>query len=287
MKMIKKWKIYLVIILATTLLITLRLIVKVKVKAEVFKMLRFTECDKELGWRLRSGYSDIFYIFDFPFNNEIKINSIGIRGEEIMEDLKNKFVILCIGDSTTFGWGLDIYDTYPYMLEQEINAKKLSVLNCGVPGYNSSQIKKYFINNLAKFNPYLVIIMGGVNDTIVTHHFFWNFAPPFFIRKQIFKYNLISLINIFKQNKIKVIFITVPILGQWKEVDAINETIRNVCNRMNVNLVDIAKVFKEHESKDLYAEVDKVYKIYFHPSKKGNRIIVQQIIAEMKKMGIL
>jgi len=179
MKMIKKWKIYLVIILATTLLITLRLIVKVKVKAEVFKMLRFTERDKELGWRLRSGYSDIFYIFDFPFNNEIKINSIGIRGEEIMEDLKNKFVILCIGDSTTFGWGLDIYDTYPYMLEQEINAKKLSVLNCAVPGYNSSQIKKYFINNLAKFNPYLVIIMGGVNDTIVTHHFFWNFAPPF------------------------------------------------------------------------------------------------------------
>jgi len=114
-----------------------------------------------------------------------------------------------------------------------------------------------------------------------------EFCPALFIRKQIFKYNLISLINIFKQNKIKVIFITVPILGQWKEVDAINETIRNVCNRMNVNLVDIAKVFKEHESKDLYAEVDKVYKIYFHPSKKGNRIIVQQIIAEMKKMGIL
>ena len=55
----------------------------------------------------------------------------------------------------------------------------------------------------------------------------------------------------------------------------------------NVNLVDIADIFKKKRSKELYAEIDRVINIYFHPSKKGNEIIAQEIIAEMRKMGIL
>lgn len=77
--------------------------------------------------------------------------------------------ILCIGDSSTFGFGMRApeQESYPAQLEKilkEHNQKPVQVLNCGLPGINSSQALHIFKSRVEKIKPDLVLVCAGVND---------------------------------------------------------------------------------------------------------------------------
>ena len=57
-------------------------------------------------------------------------NSLGLRGPEI-DSPKKHLRVLCLGDSVTFGWGVEEQNAYPALLQQKIMAE---VINAGVPG---------------------------------------------------------------------------------------------------------------------------------------------------------
>ncbi|MCX5696748.1 MAG: tetratricopeptide repeat protein [Candidatus Omnitrophica bacterium] len=81
--------------------------------------------------------------------------------------LKNKgnYVILCIGESTTFCGGTK--DAYPTQLEEILNQHNLgirfSVVNLGVPT-DTSHLVGQLGSNIDKYNPQMVIAMLGIND---------------------------------------------------------------------------------------------------------------------------
>jgi len=67
----------------------------------------------------------------------VTINSIGIRDKEIsIPKDKNTFRILVFGDSYTYGWGVDITDTWVRRLENKIKVigKIVETVNLGKPG---------------------------------------------------------------------------------------------------------------------------------------------------------
>ncbi len=77
--------------------------------------------------------------------------------------------IVCLGDSTTWGQGIeDAADTYPMLLEKLLNnqneKEKFEVINAGVPGYTSFQgllfLKKYILS----LSPDLVTVRFCAND---------------------------------------------------------------------------------------------------------------------------
>ncbi len=82
-------------------------------------------------------------------------------------------IILCLGDSSTFGLGASNVFKYSYpsqlqkILNEKNHAKKFKVINLGVPGSNSSQLLNRLRNNILKYKPAIIIVQTGEND-------YWN-----------------------------------------------------------------------------------------------------------------
>jgi hypothetical protein len=72
------------------------------------------------------------------------------------------FVVLCVGDSHTWGLGKG----YPARLAEKLaeRSPRYRVINYGVPGTNTAQLRKRFVSYLDRFHPQVVIFWAGVNN---------------------------------------------------------------------------------------------------------------------------
>ena len=118
------------------------------------------------------------WIFCFLFLIEASLRTLGhfyLRKTSLDGLADNRiFNILCLGDSFTYGWGVETKDNYPRQLEKRLNNSDLGmtfkVFNLAVPGSNSSQHLIYLRGVLKKYKrPDLLIILTGANDS-------WNLA---------------------------------------------------------------------------------------------------------------
>lgn len=83
----------------------------------------------------------------------------------------NTFRILTLGCSTTFGWGVDDNQTYPWQLESTLQQgrtpeqTKIEVINGGQPGYSSFQGLWLWERTLKRYQPDLVVFGYIVQDS--------------------------------------------------------------------------------------------------------------------------
>jgi lysophospholipase L1-like esterase len=77
--------------------------------------------------------------------------------------------IACIGDSHTFGYGVEDDRTWPAFLQQELGRGSseggVEVLNCGVNGYDTMQEVLWLEKRVLAFEPDLVLLQYYINDT--------------------------------------------------------------------------------------------------------------------------
>ncbi len=66
----------------------------------------------------------------------VNTNSLGTRGPEPSRD-PDDFLILCVGDSVTFGWGYEDHQSYPALLARELGVE---VVNAGVPALKPAKV---------------------------------------------------------------------------------------------------------------------------------------------------
>jgi lysophospholipase L1-like esterase len=67
-------------------------------------------------------------------------NSDGFRGREFTPKRPGVIRVVCVGDSSTFGWGVDDEYTYPRLLEARLTklmGLEVEVFNLGIPGFTS------------------------------------------------------------------------------------------------------------------------------------------------------
>jgi hypothetical protein len=68
-------------------------------------------------------------------------NSLGLRDYRPPHKSDDKTQILVLGDSFTFGYGVALEESYPYLLERRLNEiscdDSYEVINAGVPGYDT------------------------------------------------------------------------------------------------------------------------------------------------------
>lgn len=76
------------------------------------------------------------YFRTIEFNYVAAINSLGFRDKEIGKDKEKYIRIVVIGDSFTYGWGVNLEDLWSKILEKNLKARgvSLEILNLGKPG---------------------------------------------------------------------------------------------------------------------------------------------------------
>lgn len=120
--------------------------------------------DKEIGYYdYRPNFEGKIY------SAEAKINSVGLRGEEIEKTKPaGTWRVLCIGDSTTFGFYVKNGESWPEQLQKILRERfperKIEVLNAGRVAYSSFQGLRYLEKIGLDFEPDLVIAGFGQND---------------------------------------------------------------------------------------------------------------------------
>lgn len=77
-------------------------------------------------------------------------------------------VILCLGDSHTYGLGSPGKHAYPKQLETILNDQNppepVTVINGGICGFNTTRILEKLPENLNKYQPDIIILMAGDNN---------------------------------------------------------------------------------------------------------------------------
>lgn len=94
-------------------------------------------------------------------------NSWGLRGaKEYGQKRKNDLRIIMLGDSFTYGLGVNDNQTFAYLLEKELLSDKfcVEIINAGSPGKGTDYALKFFQARASKLNPGLVILCFNKSD---------------------------------------------------------------------------------------------------------------------------
>jgi len=114
----------------------------------------------ELARNFRGQYSQP------EFTISIDTNSQGLR--DVDRSLsKEQFKILALGDSFTFGVGVELKDTYLSRLEQMINrsgGNKLAIIKAGIIGYSTYNEKMYLKQQGINYHPDMVLVQFWWDD---------------------------------------------------------------------------------------------------------------------------
>lgn len=117
----------------------------------------------DFGWLNRPGAEG--WLADIGYH--IRINSNGHRGpEQTLEKPEGVFRILGLGDSFSFGWGVEEEHTFLRILEKTLRAKghRVEVLNAAVPAWHSVQSLAYLKKRGVRFKPDLVLAEFFIDD---------------------------------------------------------------------------------------------------------------------------
>src|SRR5207344_2701442 len=96
---------------------------------------------------------------------------LGLRGPEVTAKRPGELRILALGDSFTYGYGVQDAETYPAVLEALLRERghDVSVLNAGVPGYSTDQSYAYFLGAGLDLEPDVVIV--GIHCSDVSDNY--------------------------------------------------------------------------------------------------------------------
>ena len=112
------------------------------------------------GFVLRAGYA----------TPRMTVSRDGFRSHapERQEEALRVERILCVGGSTTFGWGLADHESYPAQLQRGLDGawpERWSVVNAGIPSYTSEQVCLY-LPELLELQPSIVVVQTLWNDLL-------------------------------------------------------------------------------------------------------------------------
>ncbi len=111
--------------------------------------------DPRLHWKLRPNVQ-----LDF-LSRPVRTDADGFRNSP-QSDAEH--LVLCLGDSTTFGWGMAQDEPFAAQLASLLPHDTWRVINAGVPGYSSFQIRLLAEQLVPRWKPDVVVICVGNNE---------------------------------------------------------------------------------------------------------------------------
>ena len=153
---------------------------------------RFGEFDDELGWTLKKNASS-YIRGTSPLTGETFFDSLvytDVFGFRVQNPGAQSTPggIVVIGDSHTFGTGVNYEETYPYFLEELSNTP---VINLGVPAYGSGSTYGLLKRHIVKLEPKLVVYLTNGQWKRSASHVYpptdsnYNLLPYFYYDEKI------------------------------------------------------------------------------------------------------
>lgn len=132
--------------------------------------------------------------------NRLGLRSVGTVPDPAVEDLQDRYRILAVGDSFTFGLFVNDEDTFPYRLQQLLDksGEKAAVLNAGVGSTTMTDFLHYLKVKGLGLKPQLVTFSFCENDLVEMQD------VPFYER--LLRENVFSLEKTFKLAKFMRVF---------------------------------------------------------------------------------
>ena len=107
----------------------------------------------EISYELKPNSSE------YAYRSTVTTNSLGFRSPEIDP---NKPLLVFLGDSITFGYGVNDNETITSRIQAEI--PEWSVLNTASPGYNLRQQTAVYRGKIKKLDPKALVLIFHFND---------------------------------------------------------------------------------------------------------------------------
>ncbi len=125
--------------------------------------------DPDLMWALKPNLDGVAQQYPFAKRMEpwrVSTNSLGLRHPPIA--IKgDRYRILCLGDSRTYGFGVEDDETWPARLQAILDERapgRYDVINAGVPGYSIFHGARYLETSGVALEPDMVLLCFGYND---------------------------------------------------------------------------------------------------------------------------
>lgn len=119
--------------------------------------------DENLGYIIRPNQKCLDAM-DGERSYHVRTNQDGFRMDQSVDPKKDK--ILALGDSFTFGWGMEIEKSYYDILRREIEFKNpgSQFLNAGVGGYSTGHVIKALIRHSSRLKIKKAVYFLNPND---------------------------------------------------------------------------------------------------------------------------
>lgn len=123
------------------------------------------ELDSNRFWRFRTNSAT--ESIEYP-GLKYETDELGMRygGGKDPHRASSKLIV-ALGNSCTFGWGVPFEETYVQQLEKILRRTRrcdVQVMNAGVPGYSSYQGKRFLEVDILRLRPDYVLLSFGWND---------------------------------------------------------------------------------------------------------------------------
>lgn len=128
---------------------------------------RWFVVDKDYGYFHRRNFKQVYQYQASDVTWLARFNELGLRGPAYGGPRAGERRVLCLGDSFTFGYGLDEEKIFPTKLERQLNAQgggNWRVINAGVGGWGALQETKYARAHFDLFRPDVVVLTVCDND---------------------------------------------------------------------------------------------------------------------------
>jgi len=105
------------------------------------------------------GYLRNPQFLNTEFLIKTRYNSFGLNDMEFsIEDLRGKEIILAVGDSHTYGYGVSKENSFPAIMNQYYSSDKIKVINAGTGGYQPDTYLNYIKYRAQKFSPDIILV---------------------------------------------------------------------------------------------------------------------------------
>jgi len=184
-------------------------------------------------------------------------NSRGYRTPEFEDKPAPGIIrVFTMGDSITFGHGVNDDQTYASLLRRKLPADRYEVINVGVHRYDSGRVYDQLRTEIINYGPKVVTICVGINDCTrqpehVNPRIFSLTLKPERLWQGLdrLRNNLVRMIRLLRPIQAQVILVVPPVgtFFPFPDVEYYCDVIREVARAYKLPLVDLEKAFREAE----------------------------------------